>query len=802
MYGRAIGLFALSILFLSIFSYALNEIPPMQGRQGQGFGEPQGFNNQQGGGDDFGGSFEDQFSFGLPQTSFADQQYVAEQALLSSMTSVYNWVSSNSTEFVAGCKGDRVALTAQIAGVIRQAGEASSVCARLAQDADSCAPDTYCPTLEAGKIPFPPGVKGQFEKAGINPSQLSLEQITPEMVEKVCKSQFESEIAKQKAQVEEKRQSVKAKLSEFRQKCEEFKKQRSEQESKMFDFRFPTFDVQRTYAPGTGPNGQGPQGYGPGAGPQGYGYGSGGCQGGGPQQPCGTGAHPVCDNGSWRCEQSQPPQGFGQQGCQGEAKPPNCGEGQYPACEAGGWQCRELAGYRQQQGGQQEKPFRDECSSPPPQCPGGARSDCSTGRWICESPPQDDGQRPPEQQPPAQIEQPPATAPEQPATAPEPPAESAPAQTAAENVLAKIFPMTGFVTLAFEESAAPQQPLPTVPQQGFNQQGELPGSAPIGQGFGYQVQMPQGFGPGTQPYYGGAGAQMPYPQGGPQGFGQQGQPPFDDGGRGIGYGPQQQGFGYGGQPPGGSGQQMPNQQGGPGNYGPAGQQGFGPDGGPQGGYGPGGPGPSPEQMCEMSDDEILDNFVPSPPFEVMEKMTGQCKEMASRIGGDIGNVRLRFARCKAEAAVMCAGKKEAAASCSSSVENPDKMASDAVSQLCRKFGVINAGKVATSKFEGVVSKFYRNDPALANQLGDTVESTAQDQGKLGVASKLLGDGEYAKKVKDRANKLDAVIARLEASGVNDAESIAALREQSAELKKESEMFSNFFDLGRLGRLFG
>lgn len=195
-------------------------------------------------------------------------------------------------------------------------------------------------------------------------------------------------------------------------------------------------------------------------------------------------------------------------------------------------------------------------------------------------------------------------------------------------------------------------------------------------------------------------------------------------------------------------------------------------------------------------------FVPQIPFEMMEKMKGPCKEMASRIAGDIGHVKVRFAECKAHAAVMCAAKKDAATTCKSTVDNPREVAADIVSQMCRKFGVIKAEKVATQRFQNVVSKFFDEDPALANQLGDTVEKTSEEQKKLDLVSHLFGNGDYANKVKERSEKLEAIVAKLESSGAADSEALAALKEQSQELKKESDLFSSFFNLNRLGRIFG
>ncbi len=259
-----------------------------------------------------------------------------------------------------------------------------------------------------------------------------------------------------------------------------------------------------------------------------------------------------------------------------------------------------------------------------------------------------------------------------------------------------------------------------------------------------------------------------------------------------GYG--QQGYGgQGGVPQGPSGQQGYGNQGfGQGNYDPPqGQSGFGPR-----------QGINPEALCEMSDDEIVDSFVQTPPFDMMQNLTGRCKEMASRITGEISGIKVRFAKCKAEAAVMCAAKSDAANNCQSSIENPEKLSTDLVSQMFRQFGVIKAEKVATEKFQNVVSKFFDSDPALANQLGDTVEKAADEKKKLDTLSYLFGNGDYAKKIKERSEKLKAIKEKLANSGVNDTEILSALDEQAKELEDESSKFSNFFNVSRLGGIFG
>jgi len=43
----------------------------------------------------------------------------------------------------------------------------------------------------------------------------------------------------------------------------------------------------------------------------------------------------------------------------------------------------------------------------------------------------------------------------------------------------------------------------------------------------------------------------------------------------------------------------------------------------------------------------------------------------------------------------------------------------------------------------LANKWYSSDPALANQLGDTVDKTQEDQKKLNILSYIMGDGNYA-----------------------------------------------------------
>lgn len=659
--------------------------------------------------DQFGGQgfAENDFGFGMEKASYADQEYVASQQLVESMTSAYTWVSENSGAFVQGCRGERDAIQSQIASVIRQSGETSTACARLKSEADSCTPDLYCPSFSEGGLPFPPGMKRYLEKAGYTAESLTFETMNETVIEKVCIAQIDEQKERQAAREEEFLESIKAKIPEFRQKCTEFKQNLKQMQERSFDFHFPEFNVQQ--------QGQGNR---------------------------------------------EPQQGYG---------------GQQPG-------------------------YRDECSSQPPQCPGGARSSCTTGRWVCEQPPYQQGSEPapqpqenypmpvqdapyedsaPQQEEtPSENPQPQETVapPQEPAPAPEPeqaPAQDSPAETAAKRIMERIFPATGFFTVGNLEEADSTQSSPgsstevqrseqsstdVLPSAGSSY---VPGSGTEGPDFGQQPygsgQQPRGFeGQGYQPY--------PGQQYGPN----QGQPNYG----------QQQGY------------QRPDQQ----NYGQPPQQ---------GGYGP--PGPSPEEMCEMSDDELLDQFAPQqggPPAGEFERMKVRCKQEASRAIGDLGSVKLRMAMCRAEAAVNCSAKQDAASSCQSSIENPEELASQVVSQMCRRFGVIKADKIATDNFQGALARLFDDDPALANQLGDTVEKTAEDQEKLGFMSYLFGDGDYGAKVRVRADKLKEIRTKLEASGVDDKETLAALDEQSRQLEEESSKFSDLFNMGRLGGLFG
>ncbi len=163
--------------------------------------------------------------------------------------------------------------------------------------------------------------------------------------------------------------------------------------------------------------------------------------------------------------------------------------------------------------------------------------------------------------------------------------------------------------------------------------------------------------------------------------------------------------------------------------------------------------------------------------------------------------RLGIAECKASVAVQCASKQEAAKNCASIQDNPEEISRVMVEKMCRRFGVPAAAK-ADNELYKVASRWYDSDPALADQLGDTADKSTVDKKKLGIMSYLFGDGDYGAKLKTRAAELRTVIEKLKAAGVNDAETVSVLESQAQSFDAEGAKFSNFFDISRLGGLFG
>ncbi|HIH09565.1 MAG TPA: hypothetical protein HA254_02735, partial [Candidatus Diapherotrites archaeon] len=347
-------------------------------------GQQQNMQNQQNGFGNF------NFDIGLPESSFADTEYVGQQRMMESMTSAYNWISSNSSSFAQGCVGDKAALVSTLTGVIKQSQEASTVCSRLDSEAKICNPDDFCSQFSSGKIPLPAEAKYALKKAGIDESSITIDTFNEDTVIKLCRAMAGASLQSEKDMLAKAKDRIKEQLPNFRVKCEELKKFR---ESGDQGFRLPDIYVPGPQQMGgqSGSNNAGRyiQGQNGGQYVSGSQYGPDygkGCQGPGPPQACGMGAEPFCDGGVWKCRQSQYQQQPGQMGCQGSPNPPQCGEGQYPACEADGWHCRERADYRPPEngGGQggQSGP-QGECAQSPPQCPNSGRSTCESGHWEC-----------------------------------------------------------------------------------------------------------------------------------------------------------------------------------------------------------------------------------------------------------------------------------------------------------------------------------------------------------------------------------------------------------------------------------
>jgi len=475
------------------------------------------------------------------------------------------------------------------------------------------------------------------------------------------------------------------------------------------------------------------------------------------------------------------------------------------------------------QGSGDQGGYRDDCSSAPPQCPNGAPSSCNSGRWECGQvmPPQS-YDRPPEgqfpQDNPDQIEDSDkapiedtqsAPAPEQ-APAPEPVQQTTPSEPTTATTAPKKAIESG---IGYFEESSGETSANTTPQSYPSGEGSTQPQMPYSQPFDNRVVTDfrnQGPNPGYQEGPGGfGGSQYGYPNQGPQYGGQQG---F---GGPQGFGPGQYGPNYGG-PQGPAGQQgygpqgNYNPQGGYGQQGPQGPQGYGPQQGQgygegrPGGQQMGGPGMSPERMCELSDDDIVEAFSGQfntgnmPSEEQIEQM---CRKETSRMLGELGKYKLQKVKCEADVALECAAQKEAVRNCNTLKDNPQQLANNLVNNVCRRFAPPQTSNLNSNLYE-IATKFYDSDPAFANQLGDTADKTAEEKKKLDIASYIFGNGDYGAKLKERAAKLREVKNRLASNGVNDPETIAALDEQIKQFEDEGGKFSNFLDISRIGGIFG
>src|SRR3989344_2744465 len=189
-------------------------------QQGQGFGMPGGFD------------------LGLPESSAADPEYIAQEKFVDEMTTVYTWVAANSTQFVQGCRENRAQLITTINSVIEQAQEASTVCKLFEAEAAACDPELFCSRFEQG-MPIPTGMESAFREAGLDPENVSVNDMTQDVAIKICKAQSGKEFEKQKERTEKMKENLKSQIPAFRQKGEEFKQMMESQDQ--YGPRLPDF---------------------------------------------------------------------------------------------------------------------------------------------------------------------------------------------------------------------------------------------------------------------------------------------------------------------------------------------------------------------------------------------------------------------------------------------------------------------------------------------------------------------------------------------------------------------------------
>jgi len=163
------------------------------------------------------------FDLGLPESSAADPEYIAQERFVDEMTTVYTWIAANSTQFVSGCREDRAQLVTTINSVISQAQETSTVCKLFEAEAAACDPDLFCSRFEQG-MPIPPGMESVFGEAGLDPENISVNDMTQDVAIRICKAQSGKEIDRQKERNEKMKENLRGQIPAFRQKCEEFKK--------------------------------------------------------------------------------------------------------------------------------------------------------------------------------------------------------------------------------------------------------------------------------------------------------------------------------------------------------------------------------------------------------------------------------------------------------------------------------------------------------------------------------------------------------------------------------------------------
>lgn len=214
------------------------------------------------------------------------------------------------------------------------------------------------------------------------------------------------------------------------------------------------------------------------------------------------------------------------------------------------------------------------------------------------------------------------------------------------------------------------------------------------------------------------------------------------------------------------------------------------------------PGLSAGSLCDLSDEQIAKFYITEAQFGIPENDRSEeiCKLRAQEILGSLGSYKLGAAKCRADAALECAARKEAFSNCNQVRESPTKVAELVTEKLCRRVAPPPAIKPDNALY-GVAEKWFDKDPAFADQLVDTAEKKSEEKKKLGALSYVFGDGDYGSKLKDRAAKLREVKDRLIAAGTSDAVTIASLEAQALDFEAEANRFSNTLDITRLGDFF-
>ncbi len=205
----------------------------------------------------------------------------------------------------------------------------------------------------------------------------------------------------------------------------------------------------------------------------------------------------------------------------------------------------------------------------------------------------------------------------------------------------------------------------------------------------------------------------------------------------------------------------------------------------------------------MTDDELVENFMGG--MDRLGQMENEidvmCGRESTQMLKGIKELKLGIAQCKASAAIDCVVKQENVKSCGEIKDNPSSIAKTITNSMCRRFGVRADSKEAKGGLYDVAEKFYEDDPALANQLGDTADTVREEKKKLNFFSYVFGDSQYGSALEERAERLGAIKEKLSGEENPDQESINQIDEEIKKLGEEGGQFKNLLDIGRIGKAF-